>query len=146
MIFMFFISACDKNRIFDENKTIPEDGWSSSNILKFSVDIAAIEKPTNFFINVRNSEGYPYNNLFLYIKTIFPDGKLSTDTLECILADEKGKWLGSGMGDLYDNQIPFKKNVRFPEKGTYKFEIQQGMRNDILPLIMDVGLRIEKAE
>ena len=53
-----------------------------------------------------------------------------------------GKW----NGDIYDNQIPFKRNVKFPAAGKYMFEIQQGMRIDNIPLIMDVGLRIEKAE
>ena len=71
---------------------------------------------------------------------------MSNDTLECILADEKGKWLGNGLGDIYDNQILFKKNVRFPLAGKYTFEIQHGMRADIVPLIMDVGLRIAKTE
>jgi len=146
ILFALFFSSCDSKRIFEENKKIPENGWSISNVLKFDVDITNTAMPTNFYINVRNADGYPYNNLFLFIKTTFPDGKLSNDTLECILADENGKWLGSGMGDIYDNQIPFKRNVRFPVAGKYTFEIQQGMRTDVIPLIMDVGLRIEKAE
>lgn len=146
LLFGLFFYACDDNRIFEENKEIPDNNWKSSEILKFEVDIAAIEPSTNFYINIRNADGYPYNNLFLFIKTTFPDGKMSNDTLECILADENGKWLGSGMGDIYDNQIPFKKNVRFPVIGKYTFEIQHGMRTDVIPLIMDVGLRIEKAE
>lgn len=146
LLFVLFFSSCDKNRIFDDYKGIPDNNWSSSNVIKFEVDIADIETPTNFYINVRNADGYPFNNLFLFIKTTFPDGKMSNDTLECILADENGKWLGSGMGDIYDNQIPFKKNVRFPTAGKYTFEIQHGMRTDIIPLIMDIGLRIEKAE
>ena len=86
-------------------------------------------------------------------KSVFPIsalGKAQADNnlegLIKVLADEKGKWIGSGMGDLYDNQIPFKKNVRFPLAGIYSFEIQQGMRMENVPLIMDVGLRIEKAE
>lgn len=143
---VFFLSSCDSNRIFEENTEIPDYQWSSTNIIKYEVDITAKDEPTNFYINVRNADGYPYNNLFLYIRTTFPNGKMSKDTLECILADANGKWLGSGMGDIYDNQIPFKKNVRFPEAGKYTFEIQQGMRPEIIPLIMDVGLRIEKAD
>ncbi len=139
-------TACDNNRIFEENKTIPETGWNSDDIKKFEVDIKDPSTATNFYINVRNADGYPYYNLFLFIKTTFPDGKMSTDTLECVLADEKGKWLGSGIGDIYDNQIPFKRNVRFPVAGKYTFDIQQGMRTEGVPLIMDVGLRIEKAE
>ncbi len=141
-----FFSACDNNRIFEENAEIPDNNWSSSNVVKFDVTIVDTVTPTNFYINVRNANGYPYNNLFLFIKTSFPGGKISTDTLECVLADEKGEWLGSGMGDIYDNQIPFKKNVIFPEAGKYTFEIQHGMRADLIPLIMDVGLRIEKVE
>lgn len=143
---ILFFSSCDSNGIFEQNQAIPESGWATSNVIKFNVDIKDPSTATNFYINVRNADGYPYNNLFLFIKTTFPNGKVSSDTLECTLADEKGKWLGSGIGDLYDNRIPFKRNVRFPLAGTYSFEIQQGMRIDNIPLIMDVGLRIEKAE
>lgn len=146
LLFGLFFSACDDNRVFEENKELPDNTWSSSNVLKFDVSIVNKEIPTNFYINVRNADGYPYNNLFLFIKTTFPSGKMSNDTLECVLADENGKWLGSGMGDIYDNQIPFKKNVLFPEMGKYTFEIQHGMRAENVPLIMDIGLRIEKAE
>ena len=146
LLCLFFFSSCDDKRIFEQNQSIPETGWSSSNILKFEVDITDPSTPGNFYINVRHADGYPYSNLFLFIKTTFPSGKFSNDTLECVLADEKGKWLGTGLGDIYDNQIPFKRNVRFPLSGKYTFEIQHGMRSDIIPLIMDIGLRIEKAE
>jgi gliding motility-associated lipoprotein GldH len=140
------LSACDKSRIFEENVPIPDTGWDSSNVIRFNVDIQDPSTPANFYINVRNSDGYPYSNLFLFVKTKFPNGKQSNDTLECQLADENGKWIGKGIGDIYDNQIPFKRNVRFPLAGTYTFEIAQGMRSDKIPLIMDIGLRIEKAE
>lgn len=143
---LLFFSSCDNNRIFEQNQTIPEIGWSSKNVLKFDVDITNIKIPTNFYINVRNADGYPFSNLFLFVKTKFPNGKMSNDTLECVLANENGKWLGRGIGDIYDNQIPFKRNVRFPETGKYSFEIQHAMRMDTIPLIMDVGLRIEKAQ
>ncbi len=143
---VLFFTSCDNSRIFEQNRAIPEIGWANKNSIKFDVNISNIKAPTNFFINVRNSEGYPYSNLFLFIKTTFPNGKMSNDTLECVLANENGKWLGSGLGDIYDNQIPFKRNVRFPVIGKYTFEIQHAMRMDTIPLIMDIGLRIAKAE
>ncbi len=143
---LLLLSACDNKRIFEENKNIPDNNWAASNIVKFDVEIKDPSTPANFYINVRNADGYPYSNLFLFIKTTFPSGKSSTDTLNCILADDQGKWLGKGLGDIYDNQILFKRNVRFPLAGNYTFEIQQGTRSDNIPLIMDVGLRIEKAE
>lgn len=138
--------SCDKARLFEQNQEIPESGWDMKNTLKFEVDIKDPATPANFYINVRNADGYPYSNLFLFVLTTFPNGKMSMDTLECVLADEKGKWLGKGIGDIYDNQIPFKRNVHFPLAGKYTFELQHAMRTQVIPLIMDVGLRIEKAE
>lgn len=142
---VLFFSSCDSKRIFDDNVEIPDNVWSVDNVVKLEVDITDTITPANFYINVRNVEGYPYSNLQLFIKTTFPNSQFSVDTLECILADEKGQWLGNGMGDIYDNQIPFKRNVRFPVTGKYIFELQHGMRVKDLPLIMDVGLRVEKA-
>lgn len=140
------ITSCDNNRIFEKNEDIPESGWEMEDIKKFEVEIKDPSTPANFYVNVRNADGYPYSNLFLFIKTTFPNGKFANDTLECMLADINGKWLGKGIGDIYDNQIPFKRNTRFPMPGIYTFEIQHGMRVKNVPLIMDIGLRIEKAE
>jgi len=69
-----------------------------------------------------------------------------------LLADEKGNWLGSGAGDLWDNSILFKKNTKFPLKGKYTFTFEQAMRYgdqaaiDPLPFILDVGITIEKSK
>jgi len=68
------------------------------------------------------------------------------DTLECPLADQNGKWMGNGLGDIWDNKFLFKSNMTFQRKGTYKFIFTQAMRVDSLPLIMDAGLSIEKAK
>jgi gliding motility-associated lipoprotein GldH len=146
LLSVFFLSSCNDNRIFEENTAIPESGWDSSNVVTFNVDIKDPSTPANFYVNVRNADGYPYSNLYLFVRTKFPNGKMSNDTLECTLADENGKWIGKGIGDIYDNRIPFKRNVRFPLPGIYTFEIRQGMRITSVPLIMDVGMRIEKAE
>ncbi len=144
--FSIVLVSCDSRRVFDENVTFRDNIWERSNLIKFSVPIKDTVAPHNVYINVRNSEGYPYSNLYLFIHSTFPDGKKYTDTLECTLADATGKWLGSGAGDIYDNQILYKRNVRFRQYGTYTFEIEQAMRLEKLPLIMDAGMRIERAK
>lgn len=67
------------------------------------------------------------------------------DTMECILADADGRWLGNGLGDIWDNKFLFKKNVKFQKPGTYEFVFNQAMRLDSLPMIMDAGISIEKS-
>ena len=55
-----------------------------------------------------------------------------------------GRWLGDGLGDIFDNRILFKEGVKFPQAGEYRFELFQAMRINPLPGIMDAGIRIEK--
>ena len=143
---LLLLTSCDPARVYEENKDIPDNTWKQNTPIEFNVDINDTVSYHNMYVNVRNASGYNYSNLFLFIKTKLPKGEVTIDTLECTLADASGKWLGDGLGDIWDNQILFKKNIRFPQSGSYKFEVEQAMRIDPLTSIMDVGLRIEKAE
>lgn len=152
-ILLLFLCSCNSKTIYSEYKSIDEDkGWAKNQRIPFNVDITETNIPCNINLNVRHSGSYMYRNLFVFLHTTYPNGKKTTDTIECILADEKGKWLGSGLGDLWDNNIPFKKNTRFDQKGKYTFELEHAMRYgdneviDPLPLIVDVGISIEKSE
>jgi gliding motility-associated lipoprotein GldH len=139
-----FVTACDKNQVFEENKEIEKGVWDQKTKIVFNVNINDTLSWNNIYINIRNSGSYPFSNLFLFVSTQSPKGQTEIDTLECKLADDAGKWLGDGIGDLYDNQILFKRNVRFPMKGMYKIQMEQAMRVNPLPFIVDIGVRIEK--
>ena len=141
---LFIITSCDPNRIYEEYIEIPDGIWNRYNMVKFSVNVSDTLTPHNVYVNIRNTGLYTKSNLFLFITITSPDGTSIRDTFECILADEKGRWLGKGLGDIVDNQILYKKNVLFPNPGTYTFEYEQAMRIENLPFIMDVGLRVEK--
>ena len=142
-LFMFFTS-CDSKRVFEENIAISDAVWDIDEKITFEIEVKDTITSHNFYINVRNTGAYPYSNIFIFINSTFPDGGKARDTVECTLADASGRWLGDGSGDIFDNQILFKKGVRFPHSGKYIFEYEQAMRMEHLPFIMDVGMRIEK--
>jgi len=137
--------ACDKQRVFDENQELKDNSWDQSNKLRFTTTIADSTSAHTLYLNVRNAGWYPFSNLFIFVHTTLPNGAIPIDTAQCVLADDNGKWLGDGLGDLYDNRILFKKNFRFPQLGKYTFELEQAMRVNPLPGIMDAGIRIERA-
>ncbi len=145
VLFILFLTACDKKVVFEENVKLPENRWEQNNAILLQADIQDTILPHNLYINVRNAGGYQFSNLFLFFTTQSPSGKRERDTVELTLADPSGKWLGDGSGDIYDNRILFKRNFRFPEKGVYQFHLEQAMRVDPLPQIMDAGIRIERA-
>ena len=146
IFFLFVIISCDPNQVFEKNIELADYTWDKDSIINIDVDIIDTISPHNIYINVRNTSRYEMQNLFLFINTTSPNGTVLRDTFECYLADERGKWSGSGWGDIYDNQFIYKRNIRFPVSGIYKFEYIQAMRTDKLKYISDIGLRIEKIE
>ncbi len=146
LLMIFFISSCDKQRVFEENTPIPDNIWKVDQPIRFEVNIDDTLSGNNFYMNIRHAEGYPFSNLFVFLKTEFPNGKAARDTIEFLLQSPDGKWSGSGLGDLWDSQILFKQNIRFPLKGKYTFTIEQAMRQPAVPMIMEIGMRIEKFE
>ena len=144
--FWLLASGCDRNRVFEDNTDLPEMTWDAKNKITFEVNIDDTTAYHNLYVNVRHASQYPYANLFVFIIIKFPNGKLAKDTLECPLADESGQWKGEGMGDIWDDQILWKPKVKFPLPGKYTFEYEHAMRTEQVPFLMDIGLRVEKAE
>jgi gliding motility-associated lipoprotein GldH len=144
LLSILILASCNSNVVFEKNVKIPDYRWDLNNVVALDVDMKDTINLHNIYINVRNASGYQFSNLFLFLTTKTPKGESARDTVELILADPSGKWLGSGMGDIWDNRILFKKDFRFAESGLWHFELAQAMRVNPLPQIMDVGLRIER--
>lgn len=155
--FLFFFMAlicligCDKNRAFDQYKSLPDE-WHKDSVLTFEVENLDSLQTYNLFINLRNSNAYEYNNIYLITKMNFPNGQVIKDTLEYDMAYPDGEWMGVGMNDSKTSKLWYKNGVRFAEEGTYTFNIEQAMRKNgeekgikKLKGITDVGLRVEKA-
>jgi gliding motility-associated lipoprotein GldH len=137
---------CSTDSIYSGMKTLPEEGWAPGEQAVFHAPIDDTLGVHNVFVHVRHSGAYEYRNLFLFVTTKSPTGASVTDTLDVQLATPDGRWYGSGWGDLYDNKIPYKYQIRFPVTGEYTFQIVQGMRQDPLKHVTDIGLSIEQVE
>lgn len=138
--------SCNGNVVYSQYKTFSNNEWSSKDKAVFDIEITDTENLNNINLMVRHADSYPFSNLFLFVTTKYPDGKIMTDTMELVLANQKGEWHGSGAGDIFDFKVPVKKNVRFPLAGKYQFTFEQAMRVDPLPLVMDFGFEIEKSK
>ncbi len=145
-ILLFVAFSCDNSRYFEENKQIAGSVWNRNNIVSFKVPVTDTHSVNNVYLNIRHNGLYEKSNLYLFINIIAPNGNKLRDTVNCLLANDKGKWLGSGLGDIYSNQLLYKKDITFPIAGDYTFEIEQAMRMDNLKNVEDIGIRIEKVK
>lgn len=154
---MIFVAAvcfvsCDSNTVFSDTKAM--DGhWGAAETVVFTLPELDSLKKYNLFLNIRNTNEYKYNNLFLIVSMEFPQGKTITDTLEYRMANPDGSWMGHGIGNLKENKLWYKENVQFVEEGSYRVNIGHAMRNNgsiegvsKLEGISDVGFSIEASK
>lgn len=140
------LCGCNNNSLYNKQLTVDKNGWNLAENLRYDVDIDDTLTPFDFYIDIRNNRDYAYSNLFLFITTTFPDKVVRCDTLECPLADTYGKWYGKTSGKHIDGRYLLHKNVIFPIKGTYTFQISHGMRDTLLHGVKNVGLHAERSQ
>lgn len=137
--------SCDNSRLYDTFRKIPESGWHADSLMIYRFEVPNSSGIYNIYFNIRNDRDYSFSNLWLFVDIIPPEGDLVTDTIQVILADPSGKWLGKGFTGLYTSQLPYRTHVYFPVPGNYTVQIRHGMRPEILTGITDIGVRIEHA-
>ncbi|MDZ4667837.1 MAG: gliding motility lipoprotein GldH [bacterium] len=140
---LLLLVACDSAKLIDENKDIPDQAWYYKNKLDFDVNIDDTNKTYNVYVNLRVGANYKYSNFFVMVNQTSPSKIESKERKELTLIDDAGNWLGKGLGDLYDYQVPIYPQMRFKEKGIYHFELEQNMREDTLQPVYSAGMRIE---
>ncbi len=144
VVVLFAASSCDRDVIFEENIKIPGEQWHKDSLVYLTTEIKDTVELYNIYLNLRHSTEYDYKNLYLFFETVLPNGQVIRDTVECILANRAGKWLGQGHGRIKSHKFHFREDIWFPYKGEYVFVMQQAMREETLNGITDVGIRIER--
>jgi gliding motility-associated lipoprotein GldH len=145
LVIGFSLGSCGRNVVFTDSEAMPGKKWELANIPVFQVPIDDTISSNNIRFTIRTGSSYPYRNIFLFVNTTSPEGRSITDTLEYNLADESGKWLGKGFGDIHELNLPYKSAVFFPVKGSYLISVRHGMRVEDLKGVYDFGIRVEKS-
>ena len=145
---LFGLVSCDPNRVFEENIDFENPYWIKDQPAEFEFEIQDISTEYDLFFNVRNSLSYPFQNI--YIQYTLKDSlnrEVLSELKEFYLFDQKtGKPLGDGLGDIFDDSFPLNEDYSFKNTGIYSIKLEQFMRLDSLPMILSVGLRIQKSE
>ena len=138
---------------------IDHSAWGKDKVYYFTFMVTDNSIPYDITLDIRNSNKYPYQNLWLFCNEEPPVGEMQKDTIECMLADEFGKWYGSGISlyessfpirygsgiSLYESSFPIRQNYRFANPGQYTFSFRQGMRDSLIIGIQEIGLRVVPA-
>jgi gliding motility-associated lipoprotein GldH len=144
--FILTLSSCDKTRVYEENKDLPNRQWFIDSIIVFDIDLKENEDPLNICFTVRNTVDYPFCNL--YVRYYLEDSlgkQIASHQTEMTLMDPKtGKPYGKGLTDIYSHVFVAENDFKFPYKGKYRIRLKQYMRENPLKELVSIGVRLEK--
>ena len=148
----FLLFSCETNVIKSEYRSLDGAVWNKDEVLQFTFSEMDTLQEHDIYINVRNDNTFAYSNLFIIAALTSPEGRIVKDTLEYVMAEPDGTWLGKGNGSLKENTLWYKENIVFPTSGVYTIEVSHAMRKNgdvsgIIGLegITDVGIEILKS-
>ena len=148
IICMTALSACVSSPYYQKDITIPQNNWQTSFKPSFKFEVTDTTINYNLYFIIRHTEAYPFSNIWIWINTKKPGAtKFERTRIEIPLAEPSGKWLGRGMGEIWEQRMPITHEgdkAILKKKGTWEISFEQNMRVNPLPEVLQVGLRIEK--
>jgi gliding motility-associated lipoprotein GldH len=137
--------ACDSSKIYQRYEDLPGNVWTRDKEITFTVDIQDVNPSYDVMLAVRHSSYYTWANLKLQLTCIYPSGETRTSDQEFLLRNADGSFRGEGAGDLWDIEFPWYEKVKFTEKGTYTFKVNNAMPRLETEDIMQIGLIVRKS-
>jgi len=139
--------SCIRTGVFEKNVDIPRHEWESSYQPSIQFDLNDTSSTYRVYIVLRHTNQYKYNNLWVKASVKEPGSKdWKSQQYDLLLANNEKGWLGTGMDDIFEHRILIQPETRFVKPGKYEYTVQQVMRDDPLPYVMNIGLRIEKVQ
>ena len=120
LILTTFLISCDESILFENNQGFERNTWVYEDAKTFSFDIKDSLQPVKLSINLRTTTNYPYSNIYMFMHSNYPNG----------------------YSDIVENRAVISKG-NFPVTGKYTFKLEQAMRNDSLPEVLDVGMQVQ---
>lgn len=140
-------TSCKPIDLYEYNVPIPGYRWKKEFSANGSFEVKDTSSAYQISIVLRHTDAYAYNNIWLDMALQLPGDSMYHQKINLSLANDAQGWEGSGMNDIWEVRKQLNAEPRrFRKAGKYYFSIRQIMRDDPLPQVMSVGLRVEKAQ
>lgn len=142
-VVIIFATSCKQIDVYEKTVPFPKQTWTAAQHPAFEFAIADTAARYNVFVVLRHTDAYHYNNLWVNLTIIPPGDTAQTVRANLKLGDNK-KWLGNSIDDIIEHRILINTNPLHFKKGNYKFILEQIMRENPLPDVLNAGIRVEK--
>ena len=143
-LLLFISLGCSSLPTYEKVYVFDKKQWDQTVKPRFTVDITDTSKRYNFTLTLRTTSDYAYSNLWIYLNTLTPDGQKAREPFEIKTTDANGAWIGKKTGTIVEHSIYF-KDRKMPKKGKYVFIVEQGITQNTINEVLDIGLEVIEA-
>lgn len=137
--------SCGKKPMYSDTHEFQNGVWSSGAMPAFEFEAKDSTKTYDLSFLLRINNEYDFQNIWILMHTDKPDGSFSTDTVNLLLSDERGRWLGKKSGPVYSYQAIFGREHYFKPTGKYKIRMEHAVMEPNLRGVLDLSLLVEES-
>lgn len=136
-------ASCTTDTVYNTYDHTPLSGWEKNDTLSFDVPKMKQAGVYSQSLGVRMTEIFPFTSVSLIVQqTVYPSGKVVTDTIKCPITDSRGNFLGDGVS-AYQYSFPIRE-ISLNKGDSLHICVRHNMKREILPGVSDIGVKIVK--
>jgi gliding motility-associated lipoprotein GldH len=143
LLFSLCLFACDNDSFYTKSYTFKNNTWGRNVKPSFIVDIKDTSQLYDFIVTLRTTTSYKYNNLWIFLNTIPPNGSPVREPYEIKTCYPNGSWIGKKTGTIVEHTLIFNRR-KVPYKGKYRFSFEQGVTNKFIGDVLDISFEINQ--
>lgn len=140
-VLVIILTGCDEQTVYHTYLPVPILGWEKHDTLVFRTDTIEQEADYQFALEVRSTERYPFQSVWLIVERRFdPTQDFHRDTVECRLLNPTTHRMGEG---IYTYQYTFPlPPLHLPGAKPGEIRVRHYMHRETLSGLHDIGIHI----
>ena len=139
---LLFIFSCGSNLVYEKSYEFKDGIWNFNNPAEFDFSLADSDIKYDLQLDIEHNTSYPFENLYLRIKTEFPDQSMVYDTLSVELVNNQGGWIGKCSGDNCYLKVILQEQTKFKDAGDHRITFEQFTREEKLDGVNSMGFSL----
>ena len=126
-IIFILLFSCESEK--KDYYSFPDSSWNSQQIVKFDITTEDSTQVRISNISIRHNTSYKYQNIIFFLHHSYKENIISTDTIELLLAEGNGRWIGKGKSNIRE----FLTTILIPKiyhNGLHSFSLELAMRDN----------------
>lgn len=145
LLLSVILFSCGEQPYYEKVVAFEDREWKLDVKPRYSFEVKDTTKAYDFTLSLRTSSDYQYSNVWVFMKTITPDGTVAREPFEIVIANEDGSWVGEKSGSVVTTPLYFRSR-KLPKAGKYTFIIEQGITQSKVDEVLDLTFRVEESK